>query len=551
MIRRPILTAAVLLGGVACGGSNFPNQASAVSHRPDPVGIPAAQDAEPSEVSVQVLTVADLTRKMPKVPNAEVRRVTTASFPDAAPDCAPGKTHVWVKSSIRGSFTGPNLDQTMYSVQLEGCDDLPSAPKERMLLVYQNGRETWRTTGAEAVRAVDVDGDGQDEWLERATQYGGQCVAGCNTDVWVVRHSRGNAVTIVQVEGAEEPNCDEPGGKTRRVSLTAIRRGTAFRIVKSEQVDACESAESLPDLAGKAAAERSRLLGSVERMVEENANPSLAGALPVETTPASDASSKALAEDFAEGQSRCTAMTASECATACETEKSPAMCTAMAGRRFDGKGLPANPTRAVKEWTELCKARYRPACLVLENLTLSASRCTTVSNCKEGCDKALGPACHRLGEAHLNGRGTTKDNAQALVAFQRGCAIESAASCKMLGFMHGEGLGVPRSLKSAEKFTQKACDLGADDACGPAYAARCVVDAITPKQRRVTDDQKCRAVRDSGKSLHASKRKTYAAFQAPDENNLNQCLEPMLAQDCFQVNVNNESKFRAIYCCPQ
>jgi hypothetical protein len=307
----------------------------------------------------------------------------------------------------------------------------------------------------------------------------------------------------------------------------------------------------LPEVAAKARAERDRLLGSVERMVEEKANPSLAGALPAETAPTSDADSKALAEDFAQGQTRCAAMTASGCAAACQTEKAPSICTAMAGRYFTGTGLPADPDRAMKEWGDLCKAQYRPACMLLEKMMQAGAQCRSTSDCKDWCDKATGPACHRLGDAHLNGRGTAKNNSAALAAFKRGCSLNSAASCKMLGLMHSQGLGVPRNLKFAAEFMQKACDLGADDACGSADAARCVVDAITPKQRRAADDEKCRAVRDSGKSLHASKRKTYSAFQTPDESKLNQCLEPMLAEDCFQVNVNNESAFRAIYCCPR
>ena len=93
--------------------------------------------------------------------------------------------------------------------------------------------------------------------------------------------------------------------------------------------------------------------------------------------------------------------------------------------------------------------------------------------------------------------------------------------------------------------------MGAEDACGPAFAAGCFVDAITPKQRRVADDFKCQKVRDSGKNFHAYKSKNYSAFEAPDESKLNQCLEPMFAEGCFQVNMVGESVFRAVYCCPR
>lgn len=313
----------------------------------------------------------------------------------------------------------------------------------------------------------------------------------------------------------------------------------------------CQSAQRLPEVAVRARMDRDRLLGHVERVVDEHANQSLAGTQPPESAPVTDAESKAVGEEYAQGQARCSSMTAAECDAACATEKAPSLCTAMAGRRFDGTGLPRDASKAMKEWGDLCKAQYRPACMVLEELAQHASECASPSDCKDWCDKAVAPACHRLGEAHLNGRGTPMNNAAALAAFERGCALKSPASCKMLGFMHGEGLGVARNVKSARELFQKACDMGADDACGPAFAAGCFVDAITPKQRRVADDFKCQKVRDSGKNFHAYKSKNYSAFEAPDESKLNQCLEPMFAQGCFQVNMTGESVFRAVYCCPR
>lgn len=313
----------------------------------------------------------------------------------------------------------------------------------------------------------------------------------------------------------------------------------------------CQSAQRLPEVAAKARLDREQLLGHIERMVDEHANPSLVGTQPPESAPMTDAESKAVGEDYAQGQARCSAMTAAECEAACKAEKAPSLCTAMAGRHFEGTGLPRDPDRAMKEWGDLCKAEYRPACIVLEELAKQASECTTLSNCKEGCGRALAPACNRLGEAYLNGRGTPKNNPAALAAFERGCRGNSAASCKMLGFMYREGLGAPRNLKTARELFQKACDTGADEACGAAFTTGCFVEAITPKQRRAADDFKCQKVRDSGKNFHARESKTYSAFEAPDESKLNQCLEPMFGEGCFQVNMTGERAFRAVYCCPR
>jgi hypothetical protein len=146
--------------------------------------------------SSAVLTPEDVRAKPDAVPEGESRQVARSSFPGATVDCTDSdedsRDEVWISSSVRGSFTAPNLVETMYSAQLSKCNDLPSSPKSRFLLVYLGGREVWRTSAPEAVRATDVDGDGQDEWVEVYSQCRGECT----TEAWLQGYVRGEAVTL-------------------------------------------------------------------------------------------------------------------------------------------------------------------------------------------------------------------------------------------------------------------------------------------------------------------------------------------------------------------
>ncbi len=116
----------------------------------------------------------DATRRLPEVPEAEGASVLRGSFPEAVRKCAEGLTQASVMSSIRGSFTAPGRDQTMYYVVVLGCDEPPSAKRD-VLVTYEDGREVRREAGYQPVRAVDPDGDGQDEWVERRTRCDDTC----------------------------------------------------------------------------------------------------------------------------------------------------------------------------------------------------------------------------------------------------------------------------------------------------------------------------------------------------------------------------------------
>jgi hypothetical protein len=141
-----------------------------------------------------VLAREDVEAKPDAVPEREAVQVVRASFPGERAECGPGVTKAWVKSSIRGSFTAPGSDQVMYFVRSYECDGLPSQHRDE-LVVYQGGREVWRTAGNEPVRAIDEDGDGQDEWVEVV----GKCDPECGAEAWARGYENGAAVELAHL----------------------------------------------------------------------------------------------------------------------------------------------------------------------------------------------------------------------------------------------------------------------------------------------------------------------------------------------------------------
>lgn len=268
------------------------------------------------------------------------------------------------------------------------------------------------------------------------------------------------------------------------------------------------------------------------------------------SAPVEPSGGPALVAQQKDAEARCAGMAADECGRSCQESKDPAICLAMAGRYFDGNGVKADPEKAIRLMREQCDAKYAVACMTVKRFMELGAECTTEANCSEGCNKALGSACLKLGSMFLEGNGAAKDPIAALQKFKRGCELGWGEACRAAGFVYGKGVGVPKSMASASEWMKKGCDLGDDSSCSQANNTACIADAVNAKQRRPKEDAKCKRVRDSGKNLHADPRKNYSAYEAPDESKLDLCYEAVMSEGCFQINVNKEP-FYALYCCPR
>lgn len=183
-------------------------QACAGTHWHGPILVQNGSE-RPVSRETEVLTLEDLIGET-KEP-AEAQGVLRRSFS--------GDTRKYVTFRIDGSFTGAGRKQSMYSIGSDG-------EVQRTLVVYEAGSEVWRAEGeATAKRAVDVDGDGQDEWVETASSCRGDCTA----DAWIMRAERAGTKVLSSVPAALVSTCGEDGGEIKWTSLSLGAGGSEER----------------------------------------------------------------------------------------------------------------------------------------------------------------------------------------------------------------------------------------------------------------------------------------------------------------------------------
>ncbi len=179
---------------------------------------PPAGPAPEARVT-QVLTEEDLTRKWE--PSEEEASMARRAAPQG--ECAEPT------SLIRGSFTRPGAKQVMLSIKAGPCDGPWS---KHILVVLEGGREVWRADGATAVRAMDVDGDGQDEWLKLWRDYRSEDY---RAEAWLSRTSG----DILHIADAEEWHCGA-NGQVRWTSVSVLVRAGRAEVARGEHWRGCQ-----------------------------------------------------------------------------------------------------------------------------------------------------------------------------------------------------------------------------------------------------------------------------------------------------------------------
>ncbi len=140
-----------------------------------------------------------------------------------------------VVKSIEGSFTGPGRAQKLISAVIIRCDRPGSRP-ERILVLTEGGKELARMQGGTATRALDVDGDGKDEWVEAVRDC--RTPGGCSTSASIFTARRGGKEEVSDLGEVARSYCE---GGTRSVFRTVVIRRTAgtTREIREERWAEC------------------------------------------------------------------------------------------------------------------------------------------------------------------------------------------------------------------------------------------------------------------------------------------------------------------------
>lgn len=84
----------------------------------------------------------------------------------------------------------------------------------------------------------------------------------------------------------------------------------------------------------------------------------------------------------------------------------------------------------------------------------------------KACDKGEGAACNTLGYAMENGvGGFTADPAKGLVQYQKSCNLGHALACRNAGLFYANGRGTSKDMNKAATAWDTGCKLGDADSC--------------------------------------------------------------------------------------
>jgi len=84
----------------------------------------------------------------------------------------------------------------------------------------------------------------------------------------------------------------------------------------------------------------------------------------------------------------------------------------------------------------------------------------TPEELRMGCNSLEGYACYELGNLYYDGKGVTKDLAEARKLFEKACQEDYGPGCTNLGYSMETGEGGPKDQAAARTNYEKACKLG-------------------------------------------------------------------------------------------
>jgi len=166
---------------------------------------------------------------------------------------------------------------------------------------------------------------------------------------------------------------------------------------------------------------------------------------------------------------------------ACDNQKIEG-CSIISILYYAGRGVEEDYDKAAESYEKACSDKNSVACYNLnlwfdqmyggnaaeqnDEAEAEYHEKTTFKHYKQGCDNNDFFACFNLGLIYEIGWGGIKINfKRAFEYYKQGCDGKEANSCLYLGFMYKMGRGVKQDTSQADKYFDKACDLGAQIAC--------------------------------------------------------------------------------------
>ncbi|HVV85292.1 MAG TPA: hypothetical protein VHE35_19655 [Kofleriaceae bacterium] len=144
-----------------------------------------------------------------------------------------------------------------------------------------------------------------------------------------------------------------------------------------------------------------------------------------------------------------------------------ANCAEVADLVWEGRGVDADPARAIATHDELCTRGYSPSCLVLSSVYLSGEVPRDPPRSRRYLEAACAlrdaRGCGLLGTSLQADGPSRRRKAQA--AFARGCELGDPSSCARLGVLLEAAARTRAQQRTAAAAHRKACELDVTSAC--------------------------------------------------------------------------------------
>ncbi|MES2444719.1 MAG: hypothetical protein V4574_17995 [Pseudomonadota bacterium] len=133
-----------------------------------------------------------------------------------------------------------------------------------------------------------------------------------------------------------------------------------------------------------------------------------------------------------------------------------------------GKGVAANPAKALAAFSRACDLGLGEACFVAGSRQEKAGDTAgAAASFKKGCESGLGEACQLAAVRTEKGLGTAADTALATLYYERACTLRQARSCHYLSqsWASGEAMASRVDVRRAYGFAVNGCTAGGADSC--------------------------------------------------------------------------------------
>ncbi len=131
-----------------------------------------------------------------------------------------------------------------------------------------------------------------------------------------------------------------------------------------------------------------------------------------------------------------------------------------------GFGVKQDEKQATLYYARSCLAKDAPGCNNLAWMLYEEEKYSqALSYANQACDMDEGRSCRLLGLLYIQGLGVRQSDKTSYEFMLKGCKLQDNTSCLLTAGYYADGIGVQRNLQKAREYAGKSCDMGLQEGC--------------------------------------------------------------------------------------